>query len=200
MPSRESTPDQYNIQPADWFQEGRYFEIWACTAERSDVELHKKKFILLDSKNIEGKGVRVDTYEGQKLKQLAFMSSPTRTIVALKRAGDGESSNLGMPNDDQSHQSLLAALAKLDEKLHKVYLEEDAPHDVPPNTHAALEHTYNIPFCKYKCQDLGLLESDSLKELQARYLAYLMGKWHTDPQRVMEMLGDKKVPVNSRPG
>lgn len=37
-------------------------------------------------------------------------------------------------------------------EFHKVYMEDEEC-DIEPNTFVLLEHTYNLPFIKYKCDD-----------------------------------------------
>ena len=62
-------------------------------------------------------------------------------------------------------------------KFLPVHMDEYAHQDVPQGTFILLEHTYNIPFVKYKCADHGMLEDDSLEELRFHYIQYLVHSW-----------------------
>lgn len=65
--ARHSVPQQYVDQEQDFFSKGRYFKIWAETPIATDQEIHTKEFIILDSSNSEGKGIRVDRIEKRRL-------------------------------------------------------------------------------------------------------------------------------------
>ena len=68
-------------------------------------------------------------------------------------------------------------MKKLDQKFRSVHMDEYAHQDVPPGTFILLEHTYNIPFVKYKCVDHGMLDDESLDILRFHYVQYLINSW-----------------------
>lgn len=189
----EATPISYIYQPADWFRPGRFFSIWAPM----DVEIHDRKFILLDSKNTEGKGVRVKSLDRDGLVQLSNSSSAYRTTMGLKssRAADGfagshasghSSSSQALSytrgTQQQSKEKEDDLIKKLDKKFLNVHMDEHARQDVPVGTFILLEHTYNIPFVKYKCIDHGMLDDESLDILRFHYVQYLISSWRLKTQ------------------
>ena len=188
----EATPSSFIYQPADWFRPGRFFSIWAPM----DVEIHDRKFILLDSKNTEGKGVRVKSLDRDGLVQLSNSSSAYRTTMGLKssRAADGynhpgsHSSNSQAVSYTRGTQQQLPKekeddlMKKLDKKFLNVHMDEHAHQDVPTGTFILLEHTYNIPFVKYKCVDHGMLDDESLDILRFHYVQYLISSWRLTSQ------------------
>lgn len=181
----KATPPSYIYQPADWFKPGRFFSIWAPL----DVEIHGRQFILLDSKNTEGKGVRVRSLDRDGLNQLEKSSSAYRTTMALKDNKSADSHNyasghssssqsLSHPRGGQQSKKDDDDLIKLlDKKFMPVYMDEHANQNVPRGTFILLEHTYNIPFVKYKCIDHGMLDDESLDTLRFHYVQYLISSW-----------------------
>ncbi|KAL9109220.1 MAG: hypothetical protein Q9227_006145 [Pyrenula ochraceoflavens] len=156
--SRAPTPDYYILQTANWFKPGRFFRIWAP----GDHEIHDKFFILLDSQNNEGKGVLVVSLKDDSLIQFNRSSATSRTHMALRRSksADTQASSQGK------------------EKFKSIYMDDDTLKEVLPDTYIFLEHTYNIPFFKYKCEDYGMLDDDSLEDLHFQYVQYLIKEWH----------------------
>lgn len=149
-----SAPKEFVDQEQDWFTPGRYLKIWAETGKDTDHEIHEKEFILLDSKNTEGNGVRIDT-------RTTVASGSSRNMIVL----------LGPDH------------ARRPGSTDQIFLEETGPGDkVPKDRYVRLDHTYNIPFAKYKCEDLGILEEDSLDLLRLRYVLYLMKEWRLTDQ------------------
>ncbi|KAM0715091.1 hypothetical protein Q7P37_009556 [Cladosporium fusiforme] len=142
-PSASDQRHSYSKQEMGWFEEGRYLKIWA----EEDQEIHKKEFILLDTQNEGGKGVRIDELS-------SLPSGWFRTMIAL---------------DGPFHFS--------DKKpcLSLQYLGVDG--GGPVNRFVRLDHTYNIPFGKYECQDLGLLGGESLETLREKYIVCLAKSW-----------------------
>lgn len=186
----EVTPS-YIYQPADWFRPGRFFSIWAPM----DVEIHDRKFILLDSKNTEGKGVRVEPLDRDGLVQLSNSSSAYRTTMGLKsfRSADGPSHPSGPGNSSQalsytrggqqqSKEKEDDLTKKLDKKFMNMYMDEHAHQEVPTGTFILLEHTYNIPFVKYKCVNHGMVDDESLDILRFHYVQYLISSWRLTSQ------------------
>ena len=177
----EPIPDDCVFQPADWHVPGRYFRIWALSEDGSDsdTEIHKKTFILLDTKNTEGKGVLVNQYEKtEALEQLGRESDAKRKVMALRVSGDGDDMS-----DSKSHSTQRSggepserARERLN-KLTQILLKEDVPLPLPSDTYVLLDHTYNIPFRKYRCEDLGILERASLRILRLHYVNYLIDAW-----------------------
>ena len=190
-PIREHTPNNYVLHPPDWFRPGRFFSIWAKRDEQVDVEIHDKMFILLDSKNIEGKGVLVETLDKDGLRRLVDSNGTKRTNMALKCC-ESSDSNRGIHCElasqatyAQAAQQLQLQQSKerdqeqelcrvLDNRFKNIHLDEDNQHDVPAGTYVRLEHTYNIPFVKYKCVDHGMLEKESLQALRFHSVQYLI--------------------------
>ncbi|KAK3067852.1 hypothetical protein LTR53_015016 [Teratosphaeriaceae sp. CCFEE 6253] len=172
-PSRASTPEACIQQREEWYKEGRVFRIWALTDTASDVEIHDKKFILLDTKIIEGKGVRVDTHDTESLKRLASESDAHYTSMVLKGP---RRRNF---RDDSSSSQQRELPEGLD-GLGTVHLDRRSGRDVAPGSIIGFPHTYNIPFKRYKCEDLGMLGNDSLDELRLRYLLYLAHGWRLE--------------------
>ena len=58
-------------------------------------------------------------------------------------------------------------------------MDEDE-HQVAVNIFIELEHTYNIPFVKYKCIDRGVLARSSLRDLRRFYVEWLKYHWVLD--------------------
>ncbi|KAM0705524.1 hypothetical protein Q7P35_006883 [Cladosporium inversicolor] len=144
-----SPPPEYAAQAPDFFREGRYFKIWAELSNDIDKEIHEKEFILLDSSNTEGKGVRVDTLE--RLSTGASRNS----VAVIGRGSQTSEANL--------------------ERYKKIYLED--VDNGPKDKYARLDHSYNIPFPKYPCQDLGILEQESLDRLRLCFIEYMAVEW-----------------------
>lgn len=61
-----------------------------------------------------------------------------------------------------------------------VYLDEYEDQVVVPGTWIELEHTYNIPFAKYRCVDRGVLDRGALQELRRCYIDWLKYHWSVD--------------------
>ncbi|MCJ1332645.1 hypothetical protein MMC10_009338 [Thelotrema lepadinum] len=161
-PSRPATPSNYMTQPADWFRRGRYFKIYAL----QDLEIHEKHFVLLDSKNSEGKGVLVKTLAGDELEQKAeFRLSHTHGAAELQFRADHPSDGTIIVGNDSEQGGFEVA-----------YMDRYSRREVTQDTYILLEHTYNIPF-KYKCEDCGMLDDDSLDDLRTHYVKYLIYNW-----------------------
>jgi hypothetical protein len=154
--SRAASP--YDQQDDDWFIRGRYLKIFARGDKGSDEEIHEKEFILLDSKNKEGTGVRVD-----HLKKLP--SGWSRKFVAVVGPSMNEAG-------DEKSQGTHAGSAQI--ALEEIGCDNKGLQDC----YARLDHTYNIPFATYKCQDLGILSKESLAVLRLRYIEYLANEWN----------------------
>ncbi|GAB7328221.1 hypothetical protein MBLNU13_g00242t1 [Cladosporium sp. NU13] len=153
-----SPPSEYVAQAPDFFHEGRYFKIWAELSDDVDKEIHEKEFILLDSSNTEGKGVRVDTIE-------RLLTGASRNSVAVI----GRGSQPDVAHGRQIHEPNL-------DKYKKIYLD-DVGGNGPKDRYARLDHSYNIPFPKYPCQDLGILEQESLDRLRLCFIEYMAIEW-----------------------
>ncbi|KAI7385426.1 hypothetical protein KC336_g17968 [Hortaea werneckii] len=175
--SSQPPPDHYFDQPYDWWTPGRYFTIWAVNDRDEDVEIHKKSFILLDSKGDQGLGVLVSSLKVEECGQVEHNSSARRALMLLMN--DREYDTM---TDAEQEPGLLAASEEnfeaIEKKLAKLHLSSDSDLRVPPGTLVKLQHTYNIPFAKYKCRDLGELQSDALDELRIHYLVNLAQKWN----------------------
>jgi hypothetical protein len=158
---RRSPPPEYVAQAPDFFHEGRYFKIWAETSDDIDKEIHEKEFILLDSSNTEGKGVRVDTIE-------RLPTGASRNSVAVIGHGR-QTSESNVAQGRPTHEPNL-------NKFKRIYLE-DIGDNGPKDRYARLDHSYNIPFPKYPCQDLGILEQQSLDRLRLCFIEYMAVEW-----------------------
>ncbi|KAI7282847.1 hypothetical protein KC345_g3275 [Hortaea werneckii] len=180
---RSSQPphDHYFDQPYDWWTPGRYFTIWAVNDKDEDVEIHEKSFILLDSKGDQGLGVLVTSLKVEESGQVEHNSSARRALMLLTNHGEYDTIA-----DTEQTTGLFAASADyfeaIEKKLTKLHLSSDSDLRVPPGTLVKLQHTYNIPFAKYKCRDLGELQSDALDELRIHYLVNLAQKWNLKKQ------------------
>lgn len=197
-PARTPTPEDHLEQADDWFKAGRFFSIWA----HEDQEIHKKKFVLLDSMNKEGKGVLVESLDRDGLRRLQQSSSAYRTHVELRKSRPAVPPDMqptatgptpqpvgpsgiskaiypssyaeaaAHPRGKRSETPLVPEM-----KFKFAYMDEYVHRDVAPNTYILLEHTYNIPFFKYKCEDHGMLDDDSLQDLRQYYVDYLSHRW-----------------------
>jgi hypothetical protein len=157
------------MQDRDWFVRGKYLKIFAHENGGSDSEIHKKEFILLDTKNSEGTGVRVDRVPKEKLpsgsiwKYVAIVDPAATTDSSEEKAHSvGKSSNDRLQGTHA--QIALEYIGRDNKGLHDCY--------------ARLDHTYSIPFAKYKCQDLGILSRESLATLRLKYIEYLANEWN----------------------
>lgn len=151
-------PAEYRIRQADWFIPGRIFRIWG----EQDVEIHKKMFVLLDTKNVEGPGLLIHNY-GDEEEKAVSMGYFQRTHVLVQNFEQGKSQNF----DSQTREKI-------------VYLDEYEEQRVAEHTYIELEHQYNIPFEKYPCIDCGVLARSSLKHLRRCYLKWLHYHWDID--------------------
>lgn len=156
MLSDSADPAEYRIRPADWFIPGRMFRIWG----EQDVEIHKKMFVLLDTKNVEGPGLLMHIY-GEEEEQAAGMGYFLRTHVLV-----------------QNFENFQSFHSQTREKV--VYMDEYEGQRVGEHTYIELEHQYNIPFEKYPCIDCGVLGRSSLKHLRQCYLEWLHYHWDID--------------------
>lgn len=158
---------QTNVQAKDdgfpgpsWFEKGMYIKIFAP----EEKEIDEVEFIILDSRNMAGKAVRVDEITPDQLKN---GSARARHAVAVM--GPDEEAK----NESHSINALGAST-----KVTQIFLDELGPGCGPPvNRYARLEHTYNIPFSGHKCQDLGFIKGPSLKRLRLQYINYLAAIW-----------------------
>ena len=69
-------PEDYLTQEDDWFAPGRFFGIWAP----DEIEIHKKDFVLLDSKNKQGTAVLVEHLSPERIKSLKRIRTPIGRI------------------------------------------------------------------------------------------------------------------------
>lgn len=157
-------PVEYHAREADWFRPGRYFKIWARDGENVEFELHGKEFVLLDTKNLDGPALLVRRHATERFD--AQRGSFNRTDVALK---DFQSSPLSL-------SSQLSPSPPAQSRRKVVYMDEDED-DISAYTYIELEHTYNIPFMKYKCIDYGVLAPSSLRDLRRFYVEWLQYHW-----------------------
>lgn len=165
--------ESYDEQASDWFKRGRYLKIFARHGIHVDREIHEKEFILLDSKNIEGKGVRVDRIEKKKEEDSGWESTTVRLVDPRKKAPEERS--------EVASGSAITARSPL-------FFDAIGPDNREmENRYVRLEHTYNIPFFKYRCKDLGKLKLESLRRLRLRYVEHLMNEWNLVDQ-VRELL------------
>lgn len=143
---------RYRNRDYDWFTPGRLFIILAP----SDEEIHEKQFILLDTKNKEGPGLLIKILDEEKERENKgyFL----RSHVLVRNYSD-------------------SSTPMRESKINAVYIDEYDDHSVEPGTWIALEHTYNIPFAKYKCIDCGMIDRGSLKLLRRCYVAWLRYHW-----------------------
>lgn len=151
----DEPPPEYRDRDHDWFTPGRLFKIFAPL----DIEIHEKEFVLLDTKNKEGPGLLMRRYDEEEKE--ANRGYFLRAHVAVQNYQSPEARAQGG-------------------KLKVVYLDEYEDQDVEPNTWIELEHTYNIPFAKYKCVDCGVLDRGSLQDLRRFYLNWLRYHWDLD--------------------
>ena len=154
-------PPEYQTRDYDWFTPGRYFKIWARDGDNVDIEIHDKEFVLLDTKNIEGPGLLVRAQASDH--PSTYRGSFNRSHVLLQNH-EGESARSAMATS--SYQRIC-------------YMDEDE-HQVAVNIFIELEHTYNIPFVKYKCIDRGVLARSSLRALRRFYVEWLKYHWDLD--------------------
>jgi hypothetical protein len=153
MLSDSADPAEYRIRQADWFIPGRMFRIWG----EQDVEIHKKMFVLLDTKNVEGPGLLMHIY-GEEEEPAAGMGYFLRTHVLVQNFENFQSF------DSQTREKV-------------VHMDEYEGQRVGEHTYIELEHQYNIPFEKYPCIDCGVLGRSSLKHLRRCYLKWLHYHW-----------------------
>jgi hypothetical protein len=99
-------------------------------------------------------------------------------------SGHGSSQALSYPRggQQQSKEKDDDIHKKLDKKFLQVHMDDYAHQDVPPGTFILLEHTYNIPFVKYKCVDHGMLDDESLDTVRFHYVQYLINSWRLTSQ------------------
>ncbi|KAI6907321.1 hypothetical protein KC318_g11967 [Hortaea werneckii] len=150
--SNRPPPDHYFDQPYDWWTPGRYFSVWAVNEDGEDVEIHDKSFILLDSKGSQGLGVLVTSLEGEQRGQVEHSSSARRALMLLMNHPDYDT----IADAEQTTRLLAASeenFEAIEKKLDKLRLSSDSDLRVSPGTLVQLQHTYNIPFAKYKCRD-----------------------------------------------
>ena len=110
----------------------------------SHQDIHDKKFILLDTKNTEGTGVLLETLSGEKLKQIKTSSDSYFTHMELQNPW----------TDYTCTTDVVASSEKAPKKHLKVaHVDRHGNEEVDPCTYILLNHTYNIPFFKYKAMD-----------------------------------------------
>ena len=177
----------FNKHQSDWFKAGRYFMIRAP----GDYEIDGKEFILLGSNNSEGKGVRVD-----KITDDNFPSGATRYLVAILNPRD-------VSSDEEESQRPSSPRAKkpLDGPKFEQIVLADVGRDSGPlgDRYVRLDHTYNIPFIKYECKDLGILEDTSLDELRVQYIKYCTVEWKLVSQVRAALESDRSLKTSYRP-
>ena len=176
----EQAPDNYIKRHEDWFDPGRYFKVWAPR----DQEIHERHFILLDSRNKEGPGVRVDVLESIKqLEELKGESSTSMSRMVLKCCQSEHGSNNAVQHaheearkeyiQNQAHRDLLDLL---DRRYRGIHMDKHTEHFVRPGSYIRLDHTYNIPFnCLY--EDMGMIDDDELETLRVAYIEYVSRRW-----------------------
>lgn len=158
LPFMAEAPPEYRTRDYDWFTPGRYFKVWAREGDNFDVEIHCKEFILLDTKNIEGPALLVRRHTTEHCEP--HRGSFKRTHVALENY--------------PASTSRSSTTAKSNRRV--VYMDEEED-DVAEHTFIELEHTYNIPFAKYKCIDHGVITRSSLRDLRRLYVEGLKYHW-----------------------
>ena len=126
-PSSDEAPPEFIDQPPAWFREGRCFSIWAP----SENEIHKRKFILLDSFNKEGRGVRVDVLDNVELQQIAESTTSYHNRVLLKASSRGghrpsSSRSTGSSQQERAMTRDPVLLGKVDQKFLHASLDEYA--------------------------------------------------------------------------
>lgn len=190
--SRDPTPAQYYIRDPGWWQVGRYFSIWAINDGNYDKEIHKKNFILLDSRSDQGLGVLVEPFEGERLDRLDNDSSARRAVLVLKTPHDPSPTQSG--ELEQSPARGTRVIEQLEKVFLDEFLDEEAHRSAAPGTQmcVCLDSTYNIPFQRYKCHDLGILDADSLEDLRLRYLYNLAQRWNVR-RRLSEEISKRKT-------
>ena len=156
LPSTTEAPAEYRERDPDWFTPGRLFKIWAL----EDLEIHQKEFVLLDTKNIEGPGLRVRVY-GEEEEQEAMTGYFFRSHVLVQNF---------KPFEERPERHRRLKTVFMDEYEHE--------QQVGDHTWIELEHTYNIPFLKYKCVDCGVLDRSSLQDLRRCYIEWLKYHWN----------------------
>lgn len=152
-------------QDDDWFVEGRYLKIFARRGDDSDREIHQKEFILLDSKNKEGTGVRVGRITGRRLPTGWYR----KYVAVLGPSADDSSDDREHPANNDRHPRST--------QIHLDLEAINANSQDLEDRYARLDHTYNIPFTKYKCKDLGILTRDQLAVLRLKHIEYLTTEW-----------------------
>jgi hypothetical protein len=164
LPMMADAPPEHRPRDYDWFMPGRYFKIWAREGNDVDIEIHEKEYILLDTKNIEGPGLLVRRLPIEQCSHEGHRGSFNRTHVLL-----------------QNHDSAASRSSTTGGQSRRktVYLDEEED-EVADNTFIELEHTYNIPFVKYKCIDYGVLTRSSLRDLRGFYVNWLRYHWELD--------------------
>ena len=203
-------------RPRDWFRNGRFFSIKA----EDHKQIHQKWFILLETKEKQGKGVLVEVYRTkEELETLLETSDADLTTLGLKCCKDDAHPGSHKTDDtvirdaasgysgSSSHNSgntkagrsksdprqtqhaekrdeyfkdkpfeIKDLLEKLDEILTSVYMAPRVKKFVLPGSMVRLEYICSIPYdCAYA--DLGMLEDQSLRELQFAYIQYLVQNW-----------------------
>ena len=158
LPFIAEAPPEYRTRDYDWFTPGRYLKIWAREGDNVDVEIHGKDFVLLDTKNIEGPALLVRRLTTEHCER--HRGSFNRTHVHI-----------------QNYQAPTARSSTSAQSRRKVVYMDEEEDDVAENTFIELEHTYNIPFAKYKCIDYGVITRSSLRELRRLYVEWLKYQW-----------------------
>jgi hypothetical protein len=156
--------DDDNFRKPEWYAPGMYIKIFAP----NEKEIDEKEFIILDSKNMAGKAVRVDELSRDKLK-----SGSTRNAVAVMPPQPGNS------DEETRHTLPSVQTSGASTKVTQIFLEELGPDCKAPveNRYARLDHTYNIPFSGHKCDDLGIIDRPSLRKLRLQYIKHLAASW-----------------------
>jgi len=155
LSTNDEPPPEYRDRDHDWFTPGRLLRIFAPR----DAEIHEKEFVRLDTKNKEGPGLLIRVYDEEEKE--ASRGYFWRSHVSVQ--------NYQGPNQRQGNA-----------KRKVVYLDEYEDRVAVPGTWIELEHTYNIPFAKYKCVDCGVLGRGSLQDLRRCYIDWLKYNWSID--------------------
>ena len=170
IPFRKKTPESFIDQTYDWFSPGRVFSIWA----HEDQEIHNKIFVLLDSKNKEGTGVLVQSLNESELRRLKYSSSAYRTHMKLCGYNDTHNHKMHEKTSPQGGNNSGGSGVQLE----IAHMDQYSPRIVQQNTYILVEHTCNIPFVKYPCEDYGTLDSGSLEKLRLHYVDYLIHRFN----------------------
>ena len=150
-----SPPKGFIPRDQDWFTPGQVLEIF-CPSE---PDIHLKEFVLLDTRNVSGPGLRVRHHTSEQCEHLK--GSFHRNHVLLCASVEPEA----------------RAKPTREDRRKIVYLDDYENELVPENTWIELEHVHSISFGKHACADRGKLEPDSLVDLRQLHVNRLIHTW-----------------------